>query len=241
MIDYAEKSHISLLRNSNINLDAITNENVGAILNSLKTKTLSDISDNYKISILRTIKKHNNNIVKKPHQLKLKAKRSQPNVTIDYTKNILNVIETSYSLTPNLITATLTRSVIDTHIAILLITSCNMSVTDLFQLRVDDLKTLTNKQTVNKTNKIVVNRLFLKAEPIVRSLITHRNTLNDINTTHAVISCSPNIINKTLKLICIENAALLYKSVSINADMFKSIGISKFKFKQPDVLYTLLV
>ena len=74
MLSQSEKSHIKLVQKSVSDLTTINNSNIETILNKLHTTKGELLSDNYKICILRTLKKHNADITKKPHQLKLKSK-----------------------------------------------------------------------------------------------------------------------------------------------------------------------
>ncbi|UBZ25670.1 VLF-1 [Carcinus maenas nudivirus] len=241
MITKSEKSHITLLRTIKPDLTTITNENISEVFDKLKTKHNEAVSDNYKISILRSLKKHNTDITKKPHDLKLKAKRNKKITDVDNIKFILNIIKGVYDLSLNEITVLTTRSIIDTYIAILLITCCFINIVDLYSLTEQDLRNLTMHQTINKTKKIRINALFSKAEPIIRELISHRNTLVDNIPTNKLISCSSNIINKTIKSLCIESIAqLMMPNTNERKEFLTSIGLKQFKFKKINILYSFL-
>ncbi|UVX94941.1 VLF-1 [Callinectes sapidus nudivirus] len=235
-----EKSHIALLKAANINVPNITNDTVENVLNNLRTSKNKQISDNYKISVLRTIKKLNNNITKKPKNLKLKALRSVRSQDVDGTKIIINVIKNIYKLSTNEIKSLETRSIIDAYIAILITSSCFMCIQDLYLLTETDLNNLIVHNTINKTKKITINVLFHKAQPLIGELLNHRNTMGEYKTSK-LISCSSNLINRTIKTICVENASVYITKNDEDLKKFlSSVGVSKFRFKQPDILYNLI-
>lgn len=234
----SEKSHLKLLRSKKEDISQIRDDELILLFENFKTKQNVDISDNYKISILRTLKKYNDNITKKPKQLKLKAQRIPKKINVEGKRVIIDIIKNTYNLMPNIISAIESRSLIDTYIAILLVTSCKITIGDLFNLTDNDLKQLVTHQTLTKNKKIIINSYFAQAEVLIRELFNHRNNLtyqkpfND----KLLISCSQNLINKTVKFLCEETAA----TFKVDKGIFKSMGISKFIFKQPSLLEQFL-
>ncbi len=227
-----EKSHLNIIKKV-IPIDNITDESVLDTLNKLRTNKGAELSQNYKISILRTIKKFNKKVGKRPQYLKLKSNRNN-NIEDDHFKEILmNIIQYIYTQTMNDINILETRSMIDTHIAILLITSCHINIKDIFTIRNEHLNTLTNREPINISKKInIIPKLFIKAEPIIRELMKHRNTLYKDHTIYGkLVTCTPDIINKTIKELYTEfNAIKHIKSKS-------NLGLHKFKFKNSDIIY----
>lgn len=235
----SEKSHINLIKTFKSEIDSITDNDVVNLLRSLKTKKNNKLSDNYKISILRTLKSVNSNITKTPKSLKLKCTRTNKTININRRKIIIDIIKVVYGLTTGVIQTTESRSLIDTYIAILLITSCQIRVDDIFKLTLNDLNELVTNQKIRKSKVILINRLFVNAELLIRELINQRNKIitDQMINVNMLITCSHNIINKTIKNLC-EEAAL--NSEIHNDEMFKSMGISKFRFKEPSFLYQFL-
>ncbi|UOT91840.1 VLF-1 [Aratus pisonii nudivirus] len=228
-----EKSHIKLVQTQK-NLESINDNNIENVLQNLKTKQGKDLSTNYKISILRTIKKYNKNITRKPKQLKFKSTRFKDDDTVDVKKIIVDIIKQTYELKSNVIDNLRSRAQIDAYIAILIITSCYIRVVDLYELRMNDLNTLLKDQSLVKNHKVNINGLFARAEPLIRELVEHRKKDMDEEqyNENKLITCSSNNINKILKTLC-EETSLTYNN---DIKRFKSIGISKFKFKQPNIL-----
>lgn len=236
-----EDSHMKLIKKY-INIDSLTDSNIKQHLNKLKTTKNRKPSDNYLISILRTLKKCNTNITKKPHNLNLQSTRvsDEDNETSMITKKVAtHVIKEVYDTSKTIVNSMNLRSVIDTHIAILLVTSTSITITDMYNLTVNDLKSLTEHNTLVKNKKIVTNNMFTLAEPKIQELLTKRSNIDndDIKyNTNYVISCSRNVINKTVKKMCEEATVTFHLDLS----HLKSIGINKFKFKNPNLIYRLV-
>lgn len=237
MLSKTEKSHESLVRTKK-SIETLTDGDINQLFQNLRTRHNNELSDNYKISVLRTIKKINANITKRPKQLNLKALRSTA-LNVDIKKVVIDIIKTAYTLSSTMIGNMTTRSLIDSYISILLVTACFTNIKDMFNLTESDLNSLVINQSVIKGKKITINKLFLQAEPLIRELITQRKTIDtDVEYNNTIlISCSPNIINKTVKSLCEESAT----TFELDLNQFKSIGISKFKFKQPTILYKFLI
>ncbi|AII15878.1 VLF-1 [Penaeus monodon nudivirus] len=226
-----EKSHLQLLSNKT-NIDNINNANVAAVLASLRTHKNVEPSENYKISILRTIKKYNKNVTKTPQSLNIKSLRSNKSDDDAFKQIILHIIKYVYTLSSSAISMLDKRSIIDTYISILLITSCNITITDIYKLKNKNLTELLSNPIVLTKKVNIIPKLYVLAQPLIQDLIKHRNQLfSDIININNVISCNPDLINKTIKELYIEyNAVIKLSNV-------KNLGLHKFKFKNSELIY----
>ncbi len=236
-----EESHLKLIKQYTSNIEKLSNNDVGQLLRTIKTRKNQTPSDNYLISILRTIKKCNENITKKPNQLQLQVQRHTDDDESSFAvkKAVTYVIKEIYTISQTTINSIDLRSTLDAFIAILLITSTTISIHTIYDLTTRDLKGLIETKSIVKDRKILTNKLFTLAAPIIEDLITRRNSL-DIDNVHFnvnfVISCVPNIINKTIKKMC-EEAAVTFH---LEASALKSLGLNKFRFKNPNFIYKIV-
>ncbi|UVT30876.1 VLF-1b [Penaeus vannamei nudivirus] len=230
-----EKSHIELLK-SITTIEDITNSNIENILKSLRTKKNKELSNNYKISILRTIKKYNKTITKTPTSLNLNTTRNSQPADVKVLENLLDIIKYVYNLNSATITLLANRSVIDSYIAILLITSCQITINDIYKLTKTHFNNLLKGETIVITKRAtIIPKLFVEAEPIINELISHRATLfSDIVSQNDIISCSPDVINKTIKELFLEYSASQHKHKA------STLGLYKFRFKNPDVIFSYI-
>ena len=235
-----EKSHINRFL-ANKNLEALNDTNIAGFLNNLRLSNDTPLSDNYKISVLRTIKLRNKNITKRPRQLGYISNRTTGTKNY-YTikQTILQILGKVYALSTAVIEKLTSRSLIDTYIAILLTTSCNSSIEDLFALTKPNLATLVGQQFIIKKKKVTVHaRLFALAFPLIEQLLHARSQLAKRINNNQVISCNPDIINKTVKILFIERC-LLSNCTVFTENASQAIGLHKFKYKDTDVLLTYL-
>lgn len=233
-----KRSHIKILEKNNVNIENVRDNNVKTILSNLKTISDKELSDNYKIAILHTLREANENITKMPKQLNLKTTRSKEPVQLEIKQLVLAIIKDTYNLDQRNIDLMSKRSIVEAYICILIVTSCMISIEDVFGLTIEDLETLRERRSLRKIKKILTNDLFTRAIPIIERLLIHRRTLisesNNLSYDgRRLITCSPSLINKTLKYMCQETSTL----VTVDKKVFKSIGLSKFKFEQPSVVY----
>lgn len=240
-----QESHIKLLRDNGVpNLDNLTNSNIKPTLMRLRGANKKELSDNYLISILSTIKKYNNNITKKPAQLELKANRNKTLNKVGNKRLIIDVIQYTHRLNDTDIANINHRALIDTYIAIIMVSSTFITVGDLYSLSVLDIDTLNENKVLHKQYKITTNSIYSHSIDTLKKLIRRRDELpkptNIDYNNNKLVSCTVNIINKTIKGICIERAAL-QRDYEIDNSFFKSLGLIKFIFKEPDILYRYLL
>lgn len=230
-------SHLKLLNYNNINVSKIDQSNVGEILDKLVNKKGKPISDNYKISILKTLKQYNNILVSKPSQLGLHTVRKSQ--SFNNKQKILKTTKYCYTISPATISLLPTTAAMDTIIAIILATSTTITITDIYKITISDLKELNEKNTLSLTKIMhVIPNLFDLAKPIINNLIQTRNSKFTIErytskpkfTTHA-ITCSSNVINKQIKD--------LYQYVNGEGipENSQSIGLKSFKISYVDLLF----
>lgn len=237
MIQNYQNSHIKLLKYNNIDLNTLTNENIKRQFDNLKTLKNKSVSNNYKISILQTIKVLNNDITLKPHDIKLHTTRKSTTEIIN-KKALLNIIRYTYNLTDHVIAIIDTSSLIDALLALFLITATNIKLKDLYTLTLPEYKKLSENDTIIKTTKILKNpSLFTLSQPIINMLINHREATFTTDayitkpkfTTH-VITCTYDVINKRIHD--------LYSSINTTT-IDSSLGLKSFRIL-PDIIYDFI-
>ncbi|QLI62430.1 VLF-1 [Dikerogammarus haemobaphes nudivirus] len=232
----ANNSHLKLIRENNIDINSLTDQNIETKLRNLRSVKNKTFSENYLIGILATVKQFNKNITIKPSKLHLKTKR-KIKTHHENTKGILEVIKYVYNLNKDTIEVTQNTSGYDTYIAILLLTSTNITIPDLFNLTLIDFRDLIERMFIIRNKKIIkYDNLFNIAKNLIGSMISRR-TDKFVNmaqfqqkakfTTH-IITCTPDVINKKLKE--------LYNFVNNGTPIEHSLGLYSFTFKHPNVI-----
>lgn len=234
-------SHRKLLEFNKVKIYELTNENIETRLRNLRTTKNKALSDNYLIGILNTIKKENTNITVRPSKLHFNTVRKKKSILNETTRAILEVIKYAYTLSNETIQVTETTSAFDTYIAILLVTSTNISLHDLFDLNIPEYNSLVTQESLNKTKKIVkYTTLFPAAHKIISLLIQMRNfkyatipiySMKPKFGTH-IITCSPDVLNKKIKE--------LYNVVNFGVNTEQSLGLYSFTFKHPAIVINYL-
>ncbi|UHB41823.1 VLF-1b [Macrobrachium rosenbergii nudivirus] len=236
-----EKSHYSRFFR-NVNTDELTDANIKNFLDGLKLKNNKQPSNNYKISILRTLKLTNKNITKNPKQLGYVNKRkSNMKNLFDIKSAVLAIIAKTFNLSDFSITKITSRGLLDTYIAILITVSCVGSINDILSLTEKDFDELINKQVVIKKKHVRINaKIFATAIPLVNRLINHRNSLDNHVDTNKLVSCKVDTINKNIRNLIIERC-IINKCTLFTDDESQNIGLNKFKFKDIDVVVKYLM
>nr|WOZ57662.1 VLF-1 [Menippe mercenaria nudivirus] len=238
----SEQSHFNLLKNKSVNIEKLKNKEVKDVLNTLRTTKNKVPSQNYLISILRTLRKLNADITKKPTHLGLHSERNTEDeaVALQIKKSIVHIIKDVYNLPVVLINGIELRSTVDTYISVLLVTSTSILIKDVYKLTKSEYQDLCDKPSITKSSKIMKNKLFPTAESIIDSLLKRRDELDRASDrpilNNKVVSCTTNTINKTIKKLCQES------TVSLNTDLqaTNSLGLSSFKFTNPNFLTKLI-
>lgn len=236
----SQRSHIKLITKHVKNIDKLTNSDISNLFHNLRTSKDKQPSDNYLISILRTIKKCNPSITKKPHQLNLQSERvsQESDVSIATKKIVTYLVKETYDLSQVIIDGTDHRSLIDAYIAILMITSTSITINDLYTMTIDEYNNLVRHKKIQKEKRVLCNVMFELAEPVIASLLTRRGEI-DTSTRYnieRVISCSHNILNRAIKKLC-EETAVFYK---VDVKVLHSLGLKKFRFTNPNLLYNMI-
>uniref|UniRef100_A0AAU8GCE1 Uncharacterized protein n=1 Tax=Faxonius propinquus nudivirus TaxID=3139431 RepID=A0AAU8GCE1_9VIRU len=242
-------THLALLKLNNVEISSITPENIASILNRLTTKKKKKISENYKISILQTLQRVNNDLKVSPKQLKITGnRRSIKTLLPNFISNVINIIKYAYNFKPTLFLANNeTTALIDTIIAILLITSTNIVIGAVYKLKLSelDLLVIAKTVTIQQFPTIIINpTLFANTEKKINALIKYRITSFTANkfsekkkfSTH-VISCNSDVINKKIKEL---NFLLNYKNTDIDDIHTFSLGLQSIRFIPKDILYEYL-
>lgn len=233
-----EDSHRRLLLLNKVEIHKLTNANIETTLRNLRTKKNKELSTNYIIGILATIKKYNNSITYKPAKLNFTSTRKKSQHD---NKAILELIKYVYSLNKETIQVTTTVSTFDLYIAILLLTSTNISLTDLYNINTKQFTDFIGEESLNMSKKIIkYQQLFKVALPLILNLVKVRfEEFKDVYSmvktkfnTHMITS-SPDVINKRLRD--------LYSLVNFgNANTDASLGLYSFTFKHPEVIVAYL-
>lgn len=197
-----ERSHIRLLQRHNVDLSNINNTNIAEVLNSLKTKHGNkEITNNYKASILRTIKKlqaerYNAQrdlgelVSVSPARIRIKRKVNRSyRFKSEIYESIINAVTYVYNFNVNIV-AVPSQSFLDTIIAILLLTSTSIKSNLLKKMQYRhfrDLYTQMSTDTpylpiiIENVRVAIVNLdLFTRAFNIIEEIRRFRRT--ELNT-----------------------------------------------------------
>ncbi|UBZ25572.1 VLF-1 [Crangon crangon nudivirus] len=232
-----ELSHFNLLQHNGIQADNLSDTNIKAALDSLNTKKQTPLSNNYKISILRTICKLNPYITVTAKELKIVPYRSKSSGTPITANQKLNVIRYAYQFKLDTISILKTSAAVDTIIAILLITSTTIGHTDLFAIRHIDFQSLiVNKFLAINRHRIDLNEtLFAIAKPLIKALLHYRKSrftqlmyTEKARFKNSLISVTPSVINRNIREIFI--------SVNPGGVEINHIGLQYLRYPYPDVI-----
>lgn len=195
-------SHYKLFNKSN--LSNLTDANVKNFVDSLKRRDGKLFSNNYKSSLLSTIKKENPNITITAKKLGWVRKRNNNELTSENFELIVKLVKYCQNFTFNDYNNT-TRAHLDTVIAILLIVYLNASISSLYKLKMTDLAGLEQMQKITLKNGDVVMPTpqfpFFVAK--IKSLIASRSTMMDEQNVINLISVVPDVINKQIRLLIV--------------------------------------
>lgn len=239
MTSKLQLSHVKVLQHNNVNISKITKNNVYEVVKNLVGTKNQELSANYKTSILNTIKREKllqgdsdfANV--KPKNLKLQRVRNKQKFSASLVTNLITVANYVYNFNPAT-TISLTRSLIDCMISILLITSTNIKTSQLKYLLQTQLKQLYElSPSVELSNKDVIFKyvdFFVPAFHQIMRLIEIRNRLyereinNKTNNPNLVVLVKPDALNKQFKI--------LYITVTL-AEPPDHLGLDKYAIIQP--------
>lgn len=239
------QSHLKLLQANKVNIYALTTaEEVINVIHGLQhAKRKRPISDNYKSSILRTIKLilgRNPDIARIPattiapyRQRAPLAKRFSAK-TYQYLTLLVYYVLT-YSINDQ-VSITFNRTMYDVIIAVLIVVGTNTKTSDAFSLTLEDFYALYNNNNAIRLNRpsysTVINTIpdiFPRVKEQILNVITKRNERFQMEASmkperqinlFRVISCSQDVINKKIKLLLIE---------IMKQNIDNSVGLNSFK------------
>lgn len=231
-------SHRKLLDYNKVNILSLNDANIETTLKNLKTRKGKPLGNNYVIALLNTIKKSNSNVTIKPSKLHISTVRKRKTPASENRRGILNVIKYTYSLTLETLQLIDTTSSFDVYIAILILTSTDITIIDLIDMNLLQFATFVKDNTIILKKKIVkIQHLFAMALPIIQNLLILRKEKFKNNTsfimkprfTTHVITCSTDVLNKKLKE--------LYNLINFADDSTDlSLGLNYFSFKHPELI-----
>lgn len=234
------KSHLNLLKRCGKNLSSINDQNVRQVINSLTNKNGEPLSDNYKISILNSIRMYVHDVNKKASELGWKAKRNENVRRISQnSEKILRVIRYVYRFDVINLPTIATTAHLDAMIATLLLTSTTISIRDIYHMKISayqDLKTSANI-LVNGHHVLKLAALFALAEAHIDAFLQYRAIhfssvayQQKPNFQFNIISCSVDVINKKIR----EMFASINHGTA--ADAHISLGLQALKFPYRDII-----
>lgn len=209
--DLIQQSHLKLLIRNNIQLSFLNNENIAATLDRITLNDGRVPKTNYKVALLNTIRKNNNEVTVTPRQLKCNRDDCQPRQRYFDKHTFTNVILLSqFALSCNSVSAN-NKSDYNTMLSILLTLLCNpinnkLLIYDLTYAGYENLK-------LNKSIQLEDGSVLNVACPrrckifftIIDKLLnaSGRNTESGIfaKSSDKIITCTTDTINKTLKKI----------------------------------------
>lgn len=229
-------SHWHLLVSNNIDRNDITNDNVIRILNSLKSRKQKELSANYKISILRTIKHELTNITVTPKQLKVQRRRNYNALSANLYENIIKIITYAYNLNFNYFESVM-RSDVDLAIGLLVISSTSANSRHFHNFTFEHFERLVEVPTRGVTvghDTIIINELMWPhAKGLISDAYAYRVNRFDskyrmrpINS-QLLVSCSNDVLNKKLKELYVQ---------LISEDPPKHLGFQTIKKNIKDVV-----
>lgn len=210
------RNHMSRLKKCGVNIQHITNENIGEALQKLKSQSnKNELSDTYLYSIINTIKKINNKCTISPKHLGINKPRNNNNLLVNYTlisdyeQLLFFAIRKIGDTQPT--TDTLTRQ--NTFVAIILTFLTNLRSSELRQLRIEHLDMIARKEKIfirikNRDQPLRITTLIQFYEILLAPLKSyieqmHNNTPNgNVKKTEGlVLTTSIDAINKDLHIL----------------------------------------
>ena len=195
-------SHYKILNKTN--LASLTDANVKNFVDSLKKRNGKPLSENYKTSLLTTIKKENSNITTTAKKLGWVRKRNNNQLTFEIFDLVVKLVQYCQDFTFNDYD-NITRTHLDTVITILLVVYLNSTVSNLYKLKVTDLDALQQLQKVTMKNgeSVIPTPQFTVYAPKIRELLQNRSTLTKEPNLINIISVVPDVINKQIRLLLV--------------------------------------
>lgn len=219
MSSKVQLSHTKLLKEKNpaFEYSSCTNENIGRIIDSLKTGRGKSLSDNYKASILATIKKNNKTITKNPKQLGWLRKRNNNKLDNEIYPTLIKVAQYAFTFSYQAYD-NVNRTMIDTIIALLLVCFVNCSLHDLYSITITELKALASMTTIERRgSRIVPTPKFAHVYQKISDLVKVRSDMCGQIDIILAVSVNPDAINKK-----IHDLAVMYNG---KADKFYGLRI----------------
>lgn len=240
-----ETSHLQLLNKNNVQLDSVNINNVKNIIECISNKRAQDLgngySDNYKLSLYRTLRKRLKLQLTASKALKLKTpKRITKKPNNDFIVGIKNLYVYFFSFNVNssiLNRTNTTRSLLNCAIAVILVLCTNIKLTFISSLEIQTLRQMMlDDGTTPFEVKFTSNELFFlqryennykRCFKRMFELIEKRNSIfDDLPTSRLdkVVNSSSAVINSKLRRVYL---------VVNKIEPPSSFGISKMKKSIP--------
>lgn len=225
-----EKSHFKILENLNINITNLTDFNILNTFDKIKNEK-PKLSDNYKISILNTIKKHNSNVTASYSKLGLKQFKKNYKISPKLVKDVNKVTLDIISQCENNKFEGRTPQELYMFMAVLLVLCFRIKNTN----HVTSI-TLNNSSYIYKSKKFNL----IKVEPYYTTLHQYLLNLNKY-VQNNYIELGTNISNYyiNVKIDAINKSIRNFYSKVIMDEPSSSLGLSKFKYVDSNIFQSV--